>query len=413
VALAERDLDDPVGAVMTTRPITLEPTAPAYRAALLMARHRFAHVCVAERGGPLLGVISERDLFSLQRVGLVGLSRAIDEADDVSALAALETDVRRFIGQMLARGAAVEQLTQLIATLNDAMTRRVIRLVLSDTGRPSVDFTWLAFGSEGRREQTLKTDQDNGILFRTPEGRTADDVRDELLPVARRINEALAEVGFPLCPGNIMAGNPECCLSLEEWQARFARWIDQGTPEHLLNATVFFDFRALDGDEAPVAALRADLRERARHNSRFRRQMAENALRNRPPLGLLRDFKVSSGGEHPHTLDLKVQGLTPFTDAARIVALAHGIDETGTMERLRAAATAGVVRDEDVAAWSEAYHFIQLLRMRTHRRQAEAGEPLDNRIDPDSLNELDRRILKEAFRQARKLQARLAVEYQL
>lgn len=412
VALPQRSPDTPIHEVMNPAPLSLPPEAHAYEAALLMAQHGIGHICVV-RDGRLTGVVSERDLFSLQRIGLVNLSRSIARAETVKQLARLGGDIQRLVEQMLAQGASVDQITEIITTLNDSMTQRAIILVLTETGKPTVDFTWLAFGSEGRSEQTLKTDQDNGILFRTPPGKTAADVRAELLPIAKRINEALAVIGFPLCPGNVMASNPECCLSLEEWQDRFGRWIDQGTPQHLLNASIYFDFRPLYGDSAPAEELRAWMLKRVAPNSRFRRQMAENALRNRPPLGLFGDIKVSSGGKHPHSIDLKAQGLTPFVDAARIIAIAHGITATNTVARLRQAAAVKALNPADVEAWTESYHFIQLLRVRVHRRQSEQGQPLSNHVDPDALNELERRILKEAFRQARKLQAKLALEYQL
>ncbi|GAB6040065.1 putative nucleotidyltransferase substrate binding domain-containing protein [Endothiovibrio diazotrophicus] len=405
-------LDRPLSAVMTAEPVTLPVQAYAHEAALLMAEHGFGHVCVV-RDGRLEGVLSERDLFSLQRVGLSSLSRAIPRAADVESLVRLGRDVHRLIDRMLAQGASVAQLTEIVARLNDHLTRRVIELCLEDEEGELPEFTWLSFGSEGRSEQTLKTDQDNGILFEAAGDSEAENVRARLLPFARRVNEALARCGFPLCPGNIMASNPECCLSRAEWLARFERWIDQGTPEHLLKATIFFDYRPLYGPERPVEALREELLERTARNSRFRHQMAANALRNRPPLGMIRDFRVSRGGDHPHTFDLKVEGLAPFVDAARIYALAHGVGETNTGARLAAMVEKGVMRAADVEAWNEAYHYIQLLRMRTHQRQAGEGRPMSNHLDPDSLNELDQRILKEAFRQARKLQLKLSLEYQL
>lgn len=412
VVLNRHDLSAPITEVMTPDPVSLAPDSPACEAAIVMAQRGFTHICVVERGC-LVGVLSERDLFSLQRIRLVQMSRAISGAEDIATLAGLERNLHRLVDQMLAQGASVDQLTRIITTFNDSLTERVIQLTIKESELTPLPFTWLSFGSEGRGEQTLRTDQDNGILFEVPSGSDPDEVRAQLLPLAKRINEALAECGFPLCPGQVMAGNPECCLSLEEWQQRFDRWIDQGTPEHLLKATIYFDFRPLYGDPEPAQRLRLTLTERVSRNSRFRRQLAATALRNRPPLGLFHDFRLSSGGDAPHTLDLKVQGLAPFVDSARLLALANSIGETNTSARLQAAAEAEAAAPADVDAWLEAYHYIQLLRMRNHRRQGEAGAPLSNRIDPDTLNELDRRILKEAFRQARKLQSKIALEYQL
>lgn len=402
----------PIEQVMSAPALTLSPRDSAYQAALLMTRHGIGHVCLVD-SGRLVGVVSERDLFSLQRIGLVRLSRSITQATDIPTLARLGKDVHRLIDQMLVQGASVAQLMQIIAALNDSITRRIIYLYSNENGVSNLEFTWLSFGSEGRQEQTLKTDQDNGMLFVPPTGKPADAVRARLLPLARRINEALDQCGFPLCRGNIMASNPECCLSLEEWKERFATWIDQGTPDHLLKASIYFDLRPLHGDERLAAELKHWVAQCARDSSRFRRLMAENALRNQPPLGLVRDFVLASGGEHAHTLDLKMRGAIPFVDGARLVALAQGITETNTFARLRAAAKSGKLRTSEAEAWCDAYSFIQLMRMRAHQRQQREYQALDNHINPDDLNDLDRRILKEALRQARKLQTYIALEYQI
>ena len=141
--------------------------------------------------------------------------------------------------------------------------------------------------------------------------------------------------------------------------------------------------------------------------------MAENALRNAPPLGLLRDFTVADHAGRPGTLDLKLNGATPFVDGARILSLATGDMHTNTVERLRAAGAARGLPSAEIEAWVEAFHFVQLLRLRDQQQRAKAGMPPDNLLDPDALNQLDRRILKEAFRQARKLQERLRLDYQL
>lgn len=413
IALPGLGLERPIREVMTTDPMTLPAGRPAYEAALLMANHGFGHMLVVDDADRLCGILSERDLFSLQRIGLVNLSRRISNATDIGQLKASKQDITRLIDQLLAQGASVDQLGLVISALNDQITRRLLQLCLEQNDHPEADFTWLVFGSGARQEQTLRTDQDNGLLFRVPAGQDADSLRRQFLPIAGRINQVLADCGFDLCKGNIMAGNPECCLSLEEWQERFAQWIAQGIPRHLLKSTIFFDIRPLYGDPEPAERLQQWVIERAQGNRRFLRQMAENALRTQPPLGLVRDFIVSNGSDYPHTLHLKLQGITPFVDGARLLAIANGLSHTNTRARFQAVAQLGVIPQEEADAWCDACAFIQLQRMRLHQSQLRQGRPLDNRLDPDSLNELDRRILKEAFRQARKLQSRIALDYQI
>lgn len=411
VALAERSLSDPIRSVMTEAPLGLAEHASAHEAALLMARHGIRHVLVL-REGRLAGVISERDLFALQRVGLTEISTSVRNARRLEDLPPIAADIRALAHAMLAQGVGAEQLTQLISTLNDLLTARIIELARVRFGVEDIAFCWLALGSEGRVEQTLATDQDNGIIF-AASAETAKATRERLLPFARAVNEALAACGFPLCKGNVMASNPQWCLSLEGWQKLFLNWMDQGDPEALLNASIFFDFRPLSGDTALGETLRAWLAERAPANPRFLHQMAANALRNRPPLGFVRDFVVESKGEYAHTIDLKLNGTTPFVDAARIYSLAAGDSHTNTVQRLRAAAAAHLLPVDEVEAWAEAFLFLQLLKLRTQHASEREGRPVHNHVNPDELNELERRILKEAFRQARKLQSRLALDYGL
>jgi CBS domain-containing protein len=415
IAIPQIDLEQPVIEVMSMQLTTLPPQSLAHEAALMMAKHGFRHVLVVENG-KLVGLVSEKDLFALQRVGLRQIGTAIRHADTPQVLQQGAADIRRMAHSMMAQGVAPEQLTQFISAFNDLLTARVVELECKASGligTPLHDgLCWMALGSEGRFEQTLNTDQDNAIIFEVPAGMTADQVREKLLPVARRINETLALLGFPLCRGEIMASNPKWCLSLDEWKRTFNGWISGGSPESLLNASIFFDFRSLYGAQHLAEDLRDWLARVASDNSRFLHMMAENALRNRPPLGVVRDFVLGKENK----LDLKLNGITPFVDAARIFGLAAGVTQTNTIQRLRLCADKMSIHTSEIDAWVDALLFIQVLRLRHHDEVSAQGagdEALDNLIDPEKLNELDRRILKEAFRQARKLQARLALEYHL
>jgi CBS domain-containing protein len=353
---------------------------------------------------------SDGDLFSAVSASPRALAERIRNAQSGAQVQRLSQETRRLAQEMLEQGAGPAQVTRAMSTLNDLLTQRIVDLEFGTAELSVLEFCWISMGSVGRYEQTFTSDQDNGIVFVAPQAISADAVRQRLLAPAQRVNQQLAECGFALCRGGIMASNPECCLSLAEWQQRFSEWIDRGDPKALLNATIFFDLRPVHGALETAQELRAWLAQYAMGNSRFLLQLTESALTNTPPLGVLRDFVFA---DRTHRLDLKVNGVTPFVDAARVLALAAGVTETNTARRLQLAAPALKIDAADAEAWTEAFHLIQLLRLRHQSAQARSGQPVNNLVDPDHLNELDRRILKESMRQARKLQQRLAREHSL
>ena len=258
VVLSQLELGNPISAVMTPGPRTLPPEATAYDAALLIAQHGLRHIPVVE-GGKVIGVITERDLFALQHASIRGINRTIAAAQSTADLRQAAGAIRGLARSLIEQGIAAEPLTSLVSELNDALTRRIIELELASHPLDGIAWAWLAFGSEGRYEQTISTDQDNGLIFADVPGASAADARMRLLPFARAVNHTLAACGYPLCKGEIMAGNPRWCLSLEEWRQRFASWVADTQPQALLDAAIFFDFRAVHGREALADALRASL----------------------------------------------------------------------------------------------------------------------------------------------------------
>ncbi|UZE28653.1 putative nucleotidyltransferase substrate binding domain-containing protein [Pseudomonas asplenii] len=412
VADGVSDFNQSIDRHMTQTPFALTPEHSAFDAAIAMTQRHIAHVCLVKEQR-LCGVVSERDLFSLQRVDLVHLARTIRNAPRVENLVAIRGEIGQLVERMLAHGASSTQITHIITLLNDHTVCRVIELTLLERGDPGVPFSWLCFGSEGRREQTLHTDQDNGILFEARDAVHAAEIRGKLLPLAQQINQHLALCGFTLCKGNIMAGNPELCLSRAEWARRFAAFIREATPENLLGSSIYFDLRVVWGEEQACQQLRQGILTQVADNRLFQRMLAENALRNRPPVGRFREFVLSRKGSDKATLDLKVQCLTPFVDGARLLALANGIEANNTLERLQQLVAREVIDPLDGAAYEEAYHFIQQTRMQQHQLQTRSNLPYSNRVDPESLNHLDRRILRESLRQAQRLQGSLALRYQL
>jgi CBS domain-containing protein len=406
VVLEPGALDGPIARVMTPDPVTLGRDETAYQAALTMIRHGVRHIVVVD-GGRLAGIVSERDLFGMQSSGVRHLSTAITGAQDLDAVEGFGREICELARAMHAQGVAVGALTAFIASLNDLLTERIVELEFDDADLGGARMCWILMGSEGRCEQTLVTDQDNGIVFTPGPGQSVEEARTRILPVARHVNQALGRAGYQLCPGEIMAGNARWCLSFDEWRELFGRWIDSGSPEALLHGSIFFDLRPLYGHTVLARDLRAWMLGHAARNRRFLHQMAANALRNRPPLGLLRDFNTAEDGR----IDLKLNGATPFVDAARIFCLACAIDETNTERRLRAAAGSLKLPVHEAEAWIAAFYCLQGQRLRVQAESLQQTRPAGNRIDPATLHDFDRGVLKLAFQQAKSLQSRLALDY--
>jgi CBS domain-containing protein len=409
---AEDSRQKRVGEIMTGDPVALPSHALAYEAAILMTSRAIRHVLVMDEGR-LAGVVSERDLFALQRLGLGEITTELRLAVDVQTLARLAAEIRKLTVLLVGQGVSPEQLTLFVSVLNDRLSQRVIEIVRKQYDLERVSWCWLAFGSEGRFEQTLSTDQDNGLVFAAHDGAAAAPTRARLLPFARRVNEVLDACGFPLCKGNVMASNPALCLSLEEWQAKMAGWIESTSPKALLDAAICFDFRPLYGDVTLAVALREWVSARIRSQPAFLRHMAQAALEAQP--GLTRFGGFASGGESgaPGSLNLKLQGARIFVDAARIHALALGVPQTNTADRLRALRDARAMSESEAAAAVDAFYLIQRLRLQAQVRLPEGEREAANRIAPEDLNRLTQSCLKEALRIARDLQKRLSLDYQL
>jgi CBS domain-containing protein len=351
------------------------------------------HVPITERGR-VVGIVSERDLFTLQRLSLRQLGQAIDGAGSVALLKEAAAGIRRLAAQLLAQGVQARQLTELISHLNDRLAARTYELLARQHGLDPALGCWLAFGSEGRGEQTIATDQDNGLIH--PGDQAA------WLRLGDAVNQALDDCGYPLCQGGVMAGRPACCLTAEQWQQRFAHWIEQGAPQDLLNASIFFDLRPVAGNVVMAEPLQRFVAERAQANPRFLKQMAVNALEHRPPLAW-------HGGITGDAMDLKLQGTAIFVEAARLLALAAGVQATGTRDRLQALVAPLQIPAAEVSAWVTGFEYLQLMRLGV---QAGGAPPENaNRIELSTLNEIDRRVLRETLRVARRLQQRLELDY--
>ncbi len=393
-------LDVSVAEIMSHPLYTINAGAFAFDALLDMSRYGVRHLLVMENDR-LTGIISDHDFQMETGSSPVGVIGDIDKSQSVDELVGMHSKVDRVLEMLLRQGGSVKRMVELVTELNDRVTRKLLFLIEGEMkdeglGAPPSPYTWMALGSEGRREQTLLTDQDNALFFAAVPEQNEEEVKAWFLKFSKRVVDGLVRYGFPPCPGGIMASNPRWCQSESRWLKTFLDWINEPEPFTLRMATIFFDFRPIYEGADFLNTFRPQLSKAIQGNPHFLRSLAKNGLYN-APLGFLRQFVVEKSGEHKNKLNLKVRGLVPIVDAARVMALDLGVETTNTLERLAEVHRMGILDTQLHNDLREAYNFINLLRISRHLEARARGHEPDNFVDPVELNSLQRKMLKESF----------------
>ncbi len=406
-----RSIADQVKSIMSLPLIRVDASDYCFEAVLKMIKHNIHHILVV-KDGLLKGVITNHDLMILQGTSPLSFAKDIENQHTLEGLAPLSTKLNRIIGLLLKEGARASNITMIISELNDRLVRKVLEIAEKKFGTPPVSFCWLSYGSEGRKEQTFKTDQDNAIVYADPaDASEAKQAREYFEAFALYVRNGLVKCGFPLCPADYMANNPKWCQPLSVWKKRFADWILYPTPEAVLKSLIFFDFRPLYGDETLGVELRQHLTRMLKGQNVFLAHMAKATTKNKPPLGFFRTFLVEKSGEHKDELNLKFRGIGPIVDIVRLLALESGITETSTIERIEAMKGKHATIDTMGSELIQAFEFISLLRIHHQVKQIERDEAPDNFINPSNLTNLEKRFLKEAFEVINSLQDGIISQY--
>lgn len=392
-------LDTQISAVMTRDPRTLSAHSPVAEAMAMMASGGFRHLPVLNEDGALVGILSGTDILAAIGSNAIDTGMLIAKARSEAELVAAARRIPESFAAMVARGVHAGHAMRFTSALGEAAHRRAALLAEEELGRPPRAYALVVFGSLARQEQLVGSDQDNGLIIADAPGEAAlpDAVSEYFAALGTRICDLLDACGFVYCKGGIMAKNPEQRLMLAGWRERYAGWIARPDEDRVMRATIFFDMRTVHGERSLTQGLRRDVVALAAANPLFVSYLARDALRGKVPLGIFRHLVLDRAEDGARVFDAKGQAIMPIIDIARTQALAAGLDEVGTIARLRALAAAGKLNPDDARSLEDAFGFVNELRIAHQARQIERGERPDNAIAPADLSSLERDYLKDAF----------------
>jgi len=381
-----------------TAPLRAVPEAtPIYEAWQTVLDGGIHHLPVT-RGGEIVGVLTSTDLLKQTATGPVAVLKRVERLGDRESLPGYAAKVAEMASALLGGGLECMVISGFVARLNDTLLVRILRWAEAELGPPPVPYAWIVFGSEGRKEQTLLTDQDNALVY----GEETPGARDYFAKLAEKAVGDLVAAGFPRCPGGYMATRWHG--PLDEWVERFRGWIDKPTPKALLEASIFFDFRRVHGT-LPLDRLE-EVVQRSSKARVFLSAMAKAALNYKPPTGLVLRLRGESSG-----VDLKANAISPIVFLARCYGLEVGARTCNTLERLQATVDAGLLGQDEYATLAEAYRFLLRVRLREQLRMLSEGKPATNVIALSDVSSIERSRLKDTFRAIEVWQDRAAYHY--
>lgn len=410
VLLTGKNPGDPVAEVMSAPVYALPYGARIYEALLTMNNRGISHVALKNPAGEIDKVTGKTELFRHQQNAAEMLIRQIGKAESTSEMKILYGRIPAICSLMLETGDRPHAINALTTAVNDAIHQRVLELALESYGEPPAAFCFLVLGSEGRKEQTLATDQDNAIIYNTPAGDNKTAAGEYFLRLGDFVNHSLDEIGIALCKGRVMAGNPEWTLPLQEWKERTRHRMEDSAPRDVMESSIFYDFRAVYGDAELADELREHIHQTATKNPAFFYHLAATVGKFRPGLGSSGNVSVKDPSTDRHLLDLKKVSF-PLVSFLRLYSLREGIKKTGSRERAEALLACKRIEQNEFDNITEAGDFLMELRLRLQTHALRNNQQPGNLLDPDSLSELRLHQLKKILTLITEFQTRVNIEF--
>lgn len=411
IMTAEKTQLQPVASIMSSPVLVLPQNACVFESWLFMQQNDISHLFLTDSSGVIAGVVGSDDIVAIQKYSPAVLLREIQNARSPEEVITHNAILPYLITTLINCGAKPQNINHLTTIVVDAILQKLIEFAIQELGLPPVLFSFIVFGSEGRQEQTLRTDQDNALVFEDVDTDLLDAVQGYFLALGTKVCGWLNQAGFTYCDGNNMAQNPQWCQPLSIWKRYFSEWIHAASGEDLLNTKVFFDFRCAYGEHDFTEQLRDYLDEIVTGNPRFFQLLARNVLPLSPPIGLFGKFVVESVGERGKAFDIK-SAMMPIVDYARIYALQNKIRATNTLERLSGLRERNILSQQNYQEMVQAYSYLMQIRLQVQAETiSRKNRKPDNYVSPKNLTYIEQKLLKEIFSQIKNFQARLSYDF--
>lgn len=380
----------PVSDLASFKLVTIEPDAPLFDALALMIQHQ-VHRLVVAKGERIDGLLEQLDLMSYLSNHSYLITVQIVQAKDLASLKAAAKQISRLVALLFRGGTRVGEIGKLVQALNAKLFERAWQLIapaalLSDS-------CLFVMGSEGRGEQLLKTDQDNGLILRDGAALEPQLVAD----ACTHFSAALRDFGYPDCPGGIMVSNPAWRRSASDFAAMVRKWLQRPDPESLMSLAIFIDAHAVAGDASLLAGVRAEVDGLVKEDDALLGRFA----------AAIDSFPDESGGwwnrllligeQGKETLDLKKAGIFPIVHGVRSLALRDHVQATGTVARLDALVARGRLQAPFATDLSDSLHYLMTLKLKAGLAELETGRSVTGAVVTDRLSSLERDLMKDAL----------------
>lgn len=399
VLTANLNLETPAFEIMSSPLISVQNTSSIFDAILLFYKNNINHLIVKDKNGTVRGIVSIDDIQKSHHLTYLFFIQNIHKAETVEEIKSCYSKLLILIKVLIDNEANVRNTTRTITIIADTITKKVISLAIEELGVPPVKFVFMCLGSEGREEATLVTDQDNAIIYEDVTGESEKEVREYFVKLSERVCTTLNSIGYAYCKGNVMAKNPKWCQPFSVWKKYFSDWVNTANPQDLLDINIFFDFRAVYGEDFFVEELRNHIHKISSGNNPFFVYLTQNALNIKPPVGHLKAEEV---------FDIKL-ALLPIVDLTRIYSLKNKIRSTNTIDRLNQLHEKNIFSKTNYQDLLQAYNFLMQLRFKHQATLMSEGHIPDNNVNPKHFSDLERTIFRKILTQITNIQSTLSL----